>query len=59
MKTAIHYTRVPTTHKAPRPTVEMSTEELLMILSVDAAIAQRDTVYHRPTVQIEAVKIPA
>jgi len=47
-------------HKiAPRPTVEMPQVELDTILAVDAAIGARDAVHSYPTVQMEAVKVPA
>lgn len=56
---ATSYTRVQIRKFVPRPTVEMPQVELEAILTVDAAIASRDAVHYHPTVQMEAVKVPA
>lgn len=59
MKPAIPINRIQIRKIALRPTVQMPRAELDVMLSVDTVIGQRDTVHHRPTVQMEAVKVSA
>ncbi len=59
MKPAIPFNRIQIRKIVLRPTVQMQREELDIMLSVDTAIGQRDAVHHRPTMQMEAVKVPA
>lgn len=58
-KLAIPLARVRIQKISARPTVEMPQVELDTILTVDAAIGARDAVHTYPTVQMEAVKVPA
>lgn len=41
-----------------KPTLKIPKVEMDIILSIDTAIAERDNIHRRPTVQIKAVKFP-
>lgn len=59
VKVAAPYTRAQIRKVTPRPTVKMPRIELEVILMVDAAIEAREAVHYHPTVQMEAVRVPA